>query len=75
MYEDIKPTVRIGKKGVNDAAVEEIRSQLRTRKIVKIKFLQSADRGNMRQKAEELADMCGATVEKVIGFTVILRKK
>ncbi len=71
---DIDATVRIGKNGLTESVVEEIRAQLKKRKVIKIKFLKNTDRSDMKDKAEELAEMVGAEVVDVRGFTVVLMK-
>lgn len=38
MNRDFQPSVRIGKTGITDNIVDEIRSQLKKRKLVKIKI-------------------------------------
>lgn len=37
----IKPTVRIGKNGVTSSVIEEIRSQLKVRKLIKVQMLRA----------------------------------
>jgi len=65
----VKPTVWIGKKGLSDEAVAEIRRQLETRKPVKVRFLRGAD-----MDPEELAARSGGKVLGVRGRTVVLEK-
>ena len=39
--QDLKPTVWIGKQGCTETMIEEIVSQLKNRKMIKVKWLQS----------------------------------
>ena len=66
----VKPTVWIGKKGLSDEAVAEIRRQLEARKPVKVRFLRGAD-----MDPEELAARSGGKVLGVRGRTVVLERK
>jgi len=70
---EIKSTVRVGKSGLTDAVIHEIVSQLKKRKIVKIKFLKSTrELGRIQSLAQELADKTGAKILDVRGGTVVL---
>lgn len=71
---DIEATVRIGKNGITESVIEEIRSQLKNRKVVKIKFLRNSDRTDIKGKANDLAARLDAEVVDVRGFTVVLKK-
>ena len=65
----LKPTVWIGKKGLTDEAVAEIRHQLEARKPVKVRFLRGAE-----MDPEDLAARSGAKLLGVRGRTVVLEK-
>ncbi len=67
---DLKPTVWVGKKGCTAVVCEEIRSQIRVRKAVKVRFLRSAE-----MDVETLASQTETTIGQVRGRTVILHKK
>ena len=64
---ELKPTVWIGKRGVRGEAVEEIVHQLRERKLVKIRWLRSAD-----VDPGGLAERTGSDVVDFRGRTVVL---
>jgi RNA-binding protein len=64
---DLKPTVWIGKKGCTDVVCVEIRRQIKTKKILKIRFLRSAE-----MDPEALAIQTGTMLRQVRGRTVIL---
>ena len=72
----IEPTVRVGKHGITESIISEIRKQLAKRKIVKIKFLKNFIRTrNKKELASELADKTGAIVVYHTGFIIVLAKK
>ncbi len=41
--QDLRPTVWIGKSGCTESMIDEIRAQLKKRKVVKVKWLQNTD--------------------------------
>ena len=63
----VKPTVWIGKKGLSEEAVAEIRRQLEARKPVKVRFLRGAE-----MDPEDLAGRAGGKVLGVRGRTVVI---
>jgi RNA-binding protein len=67
MIHELKPTVWIGKRGVTPEAVEEVARQLEERRVVKIRWLQSAD-----VDPGDLAARTGSEVVDVRGRTVVL---
>ncbi len=72
---DIDATIRVGKNGLTPELIDEIRTQLKMRKIVKIKFLKNTDRENMKEMATKLAKEVNARVVDVRGFTITLEKR
>ena len=64
---------------MTDELVEEIRKQLKTRKVVKVKMLKAfADtfekKRNKKLIAAEIAQETGAQLEGMTGFVFVLRK-
>jgi len=43
LMQELKPTVWIGKQGCTETMIEEIVSQLKNRKMIKVKWLQSVE--------------------------------
>jgi len=43
LMQDLKPTVWIGKQGCTETMIEEIVAQLKNRKMIKVKWLQSVE--------------------------------
>jgi len=75
MNMNIDATIRVGKNGLTEGVIEEIRAQLKNRKIVKIKFLKNSEREDMKALAERIAGEVGGTVVDVRGFTITIEKK
>jgi RNA-binding protein len=68
--QDLKPTVWIGKQGCTETMIEEIVSQLKTRKIIKVKWLQ-----NTEVDPAAIALQAKAELAEVRGRTMVLREK
>ncbi len=70
----IKATVQIGKKGITEDVIEEIKAQLKKRRIVKIKFLKNSDREDFKMRIESVASQINAEIVEIKGFTAMLKK-
>jgi RNA-binding protein len=69
----LDPVVRVGKNGLSDGLVEQVRKALQRRRLIKVKMLQSfAEENDARGAAEELARKTGAEIISVVGFNVTL---
>jgi len=68
--QDLKPTVWIGKQGCSETMIEEIVVQLKKRKQIKVKWLQSAE-----VEPEEIAARAKARLVEVRGRTLVLAEK
>ena len=68
--QDLKPTVWIGKQGCTETMIEEIVSQLKKRKLIKVKWLQ-----NTMVDPEAIADQAKAKLVEVRGRTMVLAGK
>lgn len=66
-FHDLKPTIWVGKQGITDTIIEEIRSQIKTRKVIKVKWLESTS-----VDPEEVAGGSGTVVLQVRGRTMVL---
>jgi RNA-binding protein len=65
--QDLKPTVWIGKQGCTETMVEEIKAQLKKRRLVKVKWLHNTD-----LDPEAIAYRAGADLIEVRGRTMVL---
>lgn len=70
LMQDLKPTVWIGKQGCTEPIISEIIGQLKTRKTIKVKWLQ-----NTEVSPEEIAHASGARLIQVRGRTMILEER
>lgn len=68
--QDLKPTVWIGKSGCSDTIIDEIKSQLKNRNRVKVKWLHNTD---IDPKA--IAYRTGADLVSVRGRTLVLSRR
>ncbi len=72
----LEPVIRIGKNGLTDSLVNEIKRQLENKKLVKIKllrpFIQDKDK---KMAAKEIAEKTGSVLIDSVGFVVVLHKR
>ena len=69
-FQDLKPTVWVGKQGVSTLMIDEIRRQLKDRKIVKVRWLR-----NTEVDPEVVAASAGASLLDVRGRTFVLAER
>jgi RNA-binding protein len=65
--------VQVGKQGLSESMIEEIKTMVKRHKIVKVKFLPSAP--DRKVNAGKVADLVGAKQKQKVGFVVVLEKK
>jgi RNA-binding protein len=68
--QDLRPTVWIGKQGCTQTMIEEIVSQLKKRRMIKVKWLQ-----NTEVDPEGVARQAKANLVEVRGRTMVLAEK
>ena len=68
---EIKPTVHIGKEGLTESVIEEVRTQIKNRGIVKVRVLPAAGMDKDRV-GMELAIETGSRLIETRGFTILL---
>jgi len=72
----LKPVVRIGQEGVTESIIGEIRQQLLSHELIKVKWSGlSKQEGNKKQQAEKFAEKAGAHFVHLIGQTVLLYRE
>nr|WP_250317156.1 YhbY family RNA-binding protein [Methanoculleus bourgensis] len=69
-FQDLKPTIWIGKRGATGVMIDEIRRQLKSRKIVKVRWLR-----NTEVDPESIAASAGADLLEVRGRTLVLAER
>lgn len=66
--------VRVGKSGLTESVISEIKKQIKKRKIIKIKFLPVHAAGkNKKEFAKEIAAKTNTTLVSQVGFVVVLK--
>jgi RNA-binding protein len=70
LMQDLKPTVWIGKQGCTETMIEEIVAQLKNRKMIKVKWLQSVE-----VDPEAIALQARAKLVQTRGRTMVLADK
>ena len=72
----LEPILRIGKSGLTEGVIKEIKVQLKQNKLIKIKLLKGAlvekDRKTL---AKEIAEKTNSELIHQVGFVVVLYKK
>ncbi|MCK5309119.1 MAG: YhbY family RNA-binding protein [Thermoplasmata archaeon] len=71
---NLDATIRMGKSGVTQALIDEIKAQIKKKDAVKVKLL-GTRREETKAIASELAERCNAELIDVRGNTVVLWKK
>ncbi|MBI2130020.1 YhbY family RNA-binding protein [Candidatus Woesearchaeota archaeon] len=73
---NLEAAVRIGKNGLTEGIMNEIKRQLKDKKLIKVKMLKPfiADK-DKKNAAKELAEKTGSEIVQIAGFTVTLCKK
>jgi RNA-binding protein len=72
----IEPIVRIGKSGLKDTVISEIKKQLKQKNLIKVKMLKTfVGEKDKKALAEELAEKTESILVHRVGFTVTLARK
>ncbi|MBI5392668.1 YhbY family RNA-binding protein [Candidatus Woesearchaeota archaeon] len=72
----LNPAVRIGKSGITENLLKEIRFQLEQKKLIKIKLLSAAlSQMEKKKTADLIAEETNANIVQIIGNCVILAKR
>lgn len=66
-------SLQVGKNGINDATITELKAQLRKHKLVKVRLLPTATEGGAQDDAQalQLAEATGATLVEQRGHTAV----
>ena len=70
----LKPTIHVGKGGITEGIIEELKKQVKERQLVKVKILPSSERGR-EEVAQELAERGDVHLVELRGNTVLLCDK
>ncbi len=66
-FHDLKPTIWVGKQGMSDTILDEIKNQIKVRKVIKIKWLSSVE-----IDPESIATQSRTKLLQVRGRTMVL---
>jgi RNA-binding protein len=69
------PQIQVGKSGVTESLIAEIKAQLKRKKILKVRILKSARTVDRRVIAGEIAKRANANLSIVRGNTFTLTKR
>ncbi|WNY27964.1 hypothetical protein MmiEs2_01430 [Methanimicrococcus stummii] len=73
---NLTPLLSVGKNGMSDSIIEELKKQLKVKKLVKVRIHKnSGESDDMKQTAAELCEKCGAELIDVRGRTATLYKR
>lgn len=73
-----KPNVRLGKEGINENVLNDVKTYIKNEGVVKIKVMKSFKAlysANVNLVAHEIADMVNGEVIDVRGSTFVIAKK
>ena len=68
----LDPVIRVGKEGITDSLIEQIKTYIKKHKMIKVKFLKV---DNKDEKFKELAERTNTELIHQIGFTIVLKRK
>lgn len=71
----LDPSIQIGKSGLTESIIKEIKRQLTQKNMIKIKMLKSAiEDKDKKVIAEEIAKKTHSEIIDQIGFTITIKK-
>jgi RNA-binding protein len=71
----MQPVIWIGKKGITPELIEEIKKQVKDKKLIKIKLLKSAlNDKSVKEMAEEICEQTSSTLIDKVGHVIVIEK-
>ncbi len=71
----LEPVIRIGKNGLTESTIKEIKKQLNKKKLVKVKLLRAFVEGKDKKLvADKIAEETNSRLIDLVGFVVVLYK-
>lgn len=70
----LDPIFQVGKGGVNDAMIKQLRDVLEARELIKVRILDNCEE-DKNDVATELSVATGAELVQLIGLTIVLYKE
>ncbi len=71
----LEPAVQVGKAGITESILEEIKVQLKRKKLIKVKLVKTAEDSSNKSLARSLAQQLDATLVREVGHTIVLYKE
>ncbi len=72
----LEPVVRIGKAGLTETVVSEIKKHIEKKKLIKVKMLRTfVGTNDKKALAKEIADKTGSLLVHRVGYVIALAKK
>jgi RNA-binding protein len=72
----MKPTIQVGKNGINDSLIAEVVKQVKKKSIIKIKFLKNfSEINDVKQSFEYIVQQTKTHLVYNIGNTLVISKK
>lgn len=72
----LEPILRIGKSGLTEGAIEEIKRQLKENKLIKVKLLKGClENKDKKEFAKEVASKTDSELINQVGFVIVLYKR
>lgn len=72
----LEPVLIIGKNGLNESVVKEIKLQLKKKKLIKVKYLRNAlGDGSRKEFANKIAEETDSELINAVGLVVVLKKR
>jgi Predicted RNA-binding protein containing KH domain, possibly ribosomal protein len=68
---ELSPTVHVGKDGLDEGVLDEIKMQLKNARLIKIKVLSNSD-GDAKELAEKIAESTNSVSVDVRGSVIVL---
>ncbi|MFW6450496.1 MAG: YhbY family RNA-binding protein [Nanoarchaeota archaeon] len=69
---NLEPVVRVGKAGISESLISEIKKHLKKKKLIKIKFLRSAVfQKSVKEQGTDIAEKTESELVVVTGFTAV----
>lgn len=73
---DLEPAINIGKSGITESLIEELKKQLKLKKLVKVRILRNAEESaDMDEAGASLAESTDSYLIDIRGRTVTLYKR
>lgn len=71
----LEPVIRVGKNGLTESTIKEIKKQLNKKKLIKVKLLRAfINNRNKREAAKEIAQKTNSQLIDLVGFVIVLWK-